>query len=661
MAAGVGGATSPLQNRNVQIGIGIGLLVVILAIVILFMVNGSKSLGNYRNLVTGVDQPRALEIAAQLKSKGIESEIAADAAGTGGVTVQVREKQYDDAVMEMARSNLLLTDDFKLFDKTDWAASDYEKRIKYMRAIGGELSRLVSRIDGIRWGKVHVTIPEEKIFASLYEKNKTSASVTVELEPGRILSHDQVASIISLVSGYVPSIEPSHISIIDTKSRLYSSAASDDDSGMLGGGRDWAARSDAINSSIERKIQSYLDGVVGAGKSKVAVSTKLAMDKFTQNKTTFFPGAIGTHEYSEEALGNAASNPTFTGMESFPQPKPVEDNTFYQSQDNEMVDPRLKKDMPGNMSMQEASPNATPMASKPDPSKPEASPYDTGGLYDMGKGPMMANDQMGAQAMNTNPNDPSRFVCAAGDEVCKRNYRRHNFSIHSYPSYEQTVKETPPGSILGIKISVVVEKGSLPVSIGDLKNGIAAAADPTIGPDNVEVILRPSVQEVEEQKQKNNFFGLPLNTPNNSFQWWWIPVGLFAIFLFFAIIGQIGSFIRSLTTNNRPKNFREEPLFPPPARNNPAPSPLDRIDLNYGRPQTAPPQSPLTQNTPAPANDFSFGNPPPKATTEDLPFDLDDEFALDPGPTSSAPQQPNVVAPRRTPRERPKVIIEDDI
>jgi flagellar M-ring protein FliF len=256
-------------------------------------------MGELKTLLKGIDQSRALEIAAKLRNSAIDTEIVPTE--TGGVEIQVHEKQYDLAVLEMAKSDLLYTDDFKLFDKTDWAASDYEKRVKYMRAIGGELSRMVSRMSGIRWAKVHVTIPAEKVFASRYTKEKTSASVTLETEAGHSLSHTQVDSILSLVSGYVPEISVNQISIIDTKGRLYSSATdTSDDFGMgTGGSGGIVQKTQILSDSIGGRVQDYLDGVFGSGNSKAVVSVRLMAQKMTKNTTNFSPGAIGTQEYSE--------------------------------------------------------------------------------------------------------------------------------------------------------------------------------------------------------------------------------------------------------------------------------------------------------------------------------------------------------------------------
>jgi flagellar biosynthesis/type III secretory pathway M-ring protein FliF/YscJ len=718
MAAGNAASNLPpvLQNRGVQIGIVAFVLLLIIG-GILLAVNSGKSMGELKTLLKGIDQSRALEIAAKLRNSAIDTEIVPTE--TGGVEIQVHEKQYDLAVLEMAKSDLLYTDDFKLFDKTDWAASDYEKRVKYMRAIGGELSRMVSRMSGIRWAKVHVTIPAEKVFASRYTKEKTSASVTLETEAGHSLSHTQVDSILSLVSGYVPEISVNQISIIDTKGRLYSSATdTSDDFGMgTGGSGGIVQKTQILSDSIGGRVQDYLDGVFGSGNSKAVVSVRLMAQKMTKNTTNFSPGAIGTQEYSEEALGDAAANSPYRGSDgyvtTYQEEKTTEQAERYQSQGEEMIDTRLKKDMPANgerrqnyqtndstlnipaqsQDGQTSNQNysgqnyagdqgqftdnafqdpTTTTSKKPGKDKRDASimpsPSDgTSGLYSMNRNGMNQDNNFPAPkpriTNSTAPQmggDQTRYTCADGDEACKRNYRQHNFTIQSYPSYEQTVVESAPGALRSIKVSVVVQ-GPLPVPLDQLKASIAAAADPQMSSNDVEIIIKGNIKNAEEEKP-SGFWGLNKKAKEGepSFQWWWIPLILIGLVLALILViglinGLVGLFMPKKTASNKGFSNSEQ------NSNNGQTNPLDRVNLNNNRNVrfNSPPQNtqPNVQTNNASAQTYERSDQEefnlnqansmfddeyeqPNASEEnnmnqsrnnaskDLPFDLEDEFSL---------------------------------
>ncbi len=614
------------SNRPLLIGIIVG-VVLLIAGIILFAVNsGTPNAGNYRSLASKIEQSRAIEISAMLKAKGIDIDI--QSSETGGTSLLVREKQYDEAILELAKNDLLNNEDFKLFDQTDWAASDYERRVKYMRAVSGELSRVLSRLKGIKNAKAQISIPAMKMFNSRYNKEVPSASIILELSPGYVLTDEQVASILSIVSGYVPEIQPSEISIVDTTSnQLFSSAIRSDENDMAGGGIagfDLNSKASKVSRSIEKRVQAYLGELIGPGKSQVAVSVRLNSARLKRNTIDYYKGAIGKHEYSEEALGDPAKADAFQGMAQSGSP----------AGEAIAIDPRLTKDLdPSEMNNK--------LGSLP---LPKPIPLD--GVTP----PMKQGLEQGA-----------RYTCADNDEACKRNYRNHNFAIESYPSSEQTVFERPAGDIIGLKVSVVLERGSLPASLGELKRAIAAAADPSVNPEDVEIILKaatPSEEEVaaielKSKKAASGSSGLDqvLAYEVIGFPWWVLVIVLLVGFLAIALLGRIIDFIASLTKrvlnqNNNNMNYQPQPNtgFPPaPAETNPfnvqGPSRQTRrgggFNPNAGFGGAGGGESGV-----------SFGD------DEDDDFDIPDEFPVRPAPSRS----PVAQAPRPT---RPRMNVDD--
>src|SRR3989338_11327764 len=182
------------QNRKmVMVGAGI-VTIVIAVLIVVFAWSKGTSKGGEIDLVKSIDQDRAFEIVTKLKSNDIDGKIAASEV-PGKVNVKVYDKEFDKAALTLARSDLLQEDGFNLFDKSDWAASDYDKRIKMMRAVNGDLSRIVSRMTGIKWSTVRVNIPEPQLFNQF--QAPTTATVQIELPDENLkLARAQVRSII---------------------------------------------------------------------------------------------------------------------------------------------------------------------------------------------------------------------------------------------------------------------------------------------------------------------------------------------------------------------------------------------------------------------------------------------------------------------------------
>src|SRR5690606_33668956 len=94
------------------------------------------------------------------------------------------------------------------------------QRINYQRALQGELMRAINSIDSVRRSKVILALPPKKTF--LEEGGKPSASVVVDLHPGKALSQDQVKGISNLVSASVENLEPEEVVIVDSRGKSLS-------------------------------------------------------------------------------------------------------------------------------------------------------------------------------------------------------------------------------------------------------------------------------------------------------------------------------------------------------------------------------------------------------------------------------------------------------
>ncbi len=284
------------QNRK-MVFIGAGVVTIILAIVIIvFATAKSNDRGEQIILVKALEQDRAFEIVSKLKTADIEGKIE-DNEQPGKVDLKVYEKDFDKAALTLARSDLLQDEGFNLFDKSDWAASDYDKRIKMMRAVNGDLSRIVSRMTGIKWATVRVNIPEPQLF-SQYQAATTS-TVQVELpEDYTKLTRAQVRSIINLLVGYVPNLQKNNISIIDTNGETYSTVDSEEIAAS-----ELLEESERVNKIVQKRIEEYLAPLIGTGSFIVRVSSEISRKKTEESSTTFAEGVVGQEQTADERLG----------------------------------------------------------------------------------------------------------------------------------------------------------------------------------------------------------------------------------------------------------------------------------------------------------------------------------------------------------------------
>ena len=286
------------QNKRMVL-LGAAVITVVLTLVIVAIVwTRGASKGNEIELVKRIDQDRAFEIISKLKVSEIDGKIA-DSDLPGKVNVKVYQKDFDKAAIALSRSDLLQEDGFNLFDKSDWAASDYDKRVKMMRAVNGDISRIVSRMSGIRWSTVRVNIPEPQLF-SQYQA-PTTATVQVELtDDGVKLPRAQVRSIINLLVGYVPNLQKNNISIIDTNGITYSSVETEEIAAS-----EVLEESERVNKVIQKRIEEYLEPLLGFGNFIVRVSSEISRKKIEESATTFAEGVVGQEQLGDERLGGS--------------------------------------------------------------------------------------------------------------------------------------------------------------------------------------------------------------------------------------------------------------------------------------------------------------------------------------------------------------------
>ncbi len=102
---------------------------------------------------------------------------------------------------------------FEIFDKNEFGATDFEQKIKYLRALEGELSRTIEALQPIENASVHIAIPKETVFAE--NKSPTTASIVLIINRGMKLSLKQITGIKNLVSASITNLLPEDVSIVD--------------------------------------------------------------------------------------------------------------------------------------------------------------------------------------------------------------------------------------------------------------------------------------------------------------------------------------------------------------------------------------------------------------------------------------------------------------
>ncbi len=172
---------------------------------------------------------------------------------------------------------------FEIFDSQKFGLSDFAQQVNYRRALQGELERTITQLDAVKAVRVHLALPERRLFAR--KTRQSSASVTLRLQPGRSISQGSVQAIVHLVSSSESGLIPERITVVNTNGKMLWSGQGNM-AGTGGGPFDVRAK---MENNLEHRVQEILDTALGTGSSVVKITAEVAMSQMEQTETEFDP------------------------------------------------------------------------------------------------------------------------------------------------------------------------------------------------------------------------------------------------------------------------------------------------------------------------------------------------------------------------------------
>ncbi|GAB4564782.1 MAG: flagellar basal-body MS-ring/collar protein FliF [Anaerolineae bacterium] len=300
----------------------------------LIYLSASMQAPQYAALYTDLSEQDAAEIVDILRKENIPYRVDETGSVISVPSSRVAEVRLDLAKQGLPRGG---TVGFEIFDGGQLGSlgmTDFVQKINYQRALEGELARTIASLDPLAGARVHIAIPEPSLFVE--EERPPTASVFVQLKPGRMLDRGQIDAITYLVSSSVDGLKPENVTIVDAEGRVLwngSEQSTDLDA--------QAARATQLEvqrryeQDLEQRLQRVLDQALGPGRSTVQVSVVMDWDRVEVTSETYEPQSTDTgvvrssrvvEEVTQEQPGstvggvpgvdaNASEAPTYAGVE----------------------------------------------------------------------------------------------------------------------------------------------------------------------------------------------------------------------------------------------------------------------------------------------------------------------------------------------------------
>ncbi len=174
---------------------------------------------------------------------------------------------------------------FELMENQKFGISQFAEQVNYQRGLEGELSRTIQSIGAVQAARVHLAIPKPTVFVR--EDLKPSASVLLNLYPGRLLEPSQITGIQNLVAASVPNLSVAGVTIIDQSGALLSQLKN----AMMDAGLDPTQFRYVreIEASAIQRVDDILAPIVGPGNARVQVAADVDFSQSEQTAETHRP------------------------------------------------------------------------------------------------------------------------------------------------------------------------------------------------------------------------------------------------------------------------------------------------------------------------------------------------------------------------------------
>jgi flagellar M-ring protein FliF len=232
----------------------------------------------YSVVYPGLTKEASNEMLAVLDAAGFDVKLE-------GANLVVPATVLDDAKMLLAKEGLPAESGtgMELLDRDPaFGLSQFMEKKRYHHALEIELGRTIAKLKQVRNARVHLASGDQSVFVR--KRSETTASVVLDVQSGRSMDRDQVASIVHLVASSVPNLESQAVTVVDQFGQLLSSPDDVRDGAMS----DWQfERTRKLESHYVQRIEALLAPVVGFGRVRAQVVADLDFTVSEQTEESF--------------------------------------------------------------------------------------------------------------------------------------------------------------------------------------------------------------------------------------------------------------------------------------------------------------------------------------------------------------------------------------
>ncbi|MEY6764063.1 flagellar basal-body MS-ring/collar protein FliF [Kluyvera ascorbata] len=287
--------------------------------VLVAMVLWAKS-PDYRTLFSNLSDQDGGAIVTQLTQMNVPYRFADNGGALEVPADKVHELRLRLAQLGLPKGGSV---GFELLDQEKFGISQFSEQVNYQRALEGELARTIETLGPVKSARVHLAMPKPSLFVR--EQKSPSASITVNLEPGRALDEGQISAVVHLVSSAVAGLPPGNVTLVDQGGHLLTqsnTSARDLNDAQLKYAAD-------VEGRVQRRIEAILGPIVGNGNVHAQVTAQINFDNKEQTDEQYRPNgdasqaAVRSRQVSEsDQVGSPYPGGVPGALSNTPAPAP---------------------------------------------------------------------------------------------------------------------------------------------------------------------------------------------------------------------------------------------------------------------------------------------------------------------------------------------------
>ena len=290
------------NGKRIVIGGAIAGVVAIVAALWLW-----TSAPEYKVLFSNYTDKDGGAITASLDQMGVKYKFS-----DSGSAILVPADRIHDLRLKLAQQGLPRAGNvgFELLENQKLGTSQFVEQVNYQRSLEGELANSIQSLAAVSSARVHLALPKPSVFVR--DQQKPTASVLLNLQPGRALDQAQVSAIVHLVASSIPELTPANVTVVDQNGTLLSDNANKNGKQLDPNQLKYV---EALQQNIVKQVESIIAPLVGQNNVRAEATaevdfaqTDTAAEMYKPNSPPE-PQAIRSQQTSEQT-GPGSTNPS---------------------------------------------------------------------------------------------------------------------------------------------------------------------------------------------------------------------------------------------------------------------------------------------------------------------------------------------------------------